>query len=55
MAAEIGSEGADAAHANAEGVERLSEGTEEHVGGELGEVGLEKELYACPRVWKEAR
>ena len=55
MPTEIRGIGAEASHTDAHRIERLAEGTEQHVGCHLREVGLEKELYSRNGIWQQAR
>ena len=55
LLAVVGGEGADAAHSDAQRVERLSEGSEKDVGRQLREVGLEQKLNAGPGIGQQAR
>ena len=55
LAGEIGGIGANAPHGDAERIERLSKGAEQHVAIYLGEVGIEQEVDAFRRPREHAR
>ena len=55
LSAEIGSIGTDTSHTDAEGIERLSQGTEEHAPIHLAEIRLEQELDTLAGIRQQAR